>query len=58
MAAFPGLIDIPFRLYLGRVPVEECLPLFLHQLAWTAVLVLAGRGALARGARRLVVQGG
>ena len=55
---FRGLIDIPFRLYLGRVPVEECLPLFLHQLAWIAVLVLAGRRALARGTRRLVVQGG
>ncbi len=55
---FRGLIDIPFRLYLGHVPVEECLPLFLHQLAWIAVLVLAGRRALARGTRRLVVQGG
>jgi ABC-2 type transport system permease protein len=55
---FRGLIDIPFRLYLGHLPPEQALPLFGYQLAWTAALVLLGRWVLARGTRRLVIQGG
>lgn len=55
---FRGLIDVPFRLYLGHLPPNTCLPLLAHQLAWTVALVLLGRWILARGTRRLVVQGG
>ncbi|HOG45562.1 MAG TPA: ABC-2 family transporter protein [Anaerolineae bacterium] len=55
---FRGLIDVPFRLYVGNIPPAECLPLFAQQLAWTAALVLLGRWLLERGKRRLVVQGG
>jgi ABC-2 type transport system permease protein len=55
---FRGLIDVPFRLYLGHIPPEQVGPLLAHQLAWTAALVLLGRWVLARGQRRLVVQGG
>lgn len=55
---FRGLFDIPARLYSGNLPAESALPLFAQQLAWTAALVLFGHWLLARGARRLVVQGG
>jgi ABC-2 type transport system permease protein len=55
---FRGLMDIPFRLYVGSEPPGRWLPLLAHQLAWTAALVLVGRLLLARGKRRLVVQGG
>ena len=55
---FRGLMDIPFRLYIGQVPPQRALPLLAHQLAWTAILILTGRWILSRGLRRLVVQGG
>jgi ABC-2 type transport system permease protein len=55
---FRGLVDTPFRFYLGHLPPEQILPLLLHQLAWTAALVGLGRWLLSRGVRRLVVQGG
>jgi ABC-2 type transport system permease protein len=55
---FRGIADIPYRLYMGHIPPDQ-LPLMLaNQLGWTVVLVLIGRWILARGTRRLVVQGG
>jgi ABC-2 type transport system permease protein len=55
---FRGLIDTPFRLYLGHIPPSALLPALLHQAAWIAALVLAGRAVMARGLRKLSVQGG
>lgn len=55
---FRGLMDTPFRLYSGHLG-PQALPLALaHQLLWAGVLILLGRWLLARGMRRLVVQGG
>jgi viologen exporter family transport system permease protein len=55
---FRGLVDVPFRVYMGHIPAGEALPFLVHQWAWTIALVLLGRRLLARAARRLVVQGG
>jgi len=55
---FRGLIDTPIQLYVGRMPPGEALGAVAHQLAWTVACVLLGRALLARGKRRLVVQGG
>jgi ABC-2 type transport system permease protein len=55
---FRGLIDTPFRIYLGALNGPAAGTALLHQLVWTAVFVLAGRMILSRGLRRLVVQGG
>ena len=55
---FIGMVDAPFTLWIGQRPVSELGPTLLHQLAWTAVFVLVGRVLLARGLKRLVVQGG
>ncbi len=55
---FRGLVDIPYRLYLGHLAPQLAPPLFAQQLAWTVALVLLGRWLLARGTRRLVIQGG
>lgn len=55
---FRGLVDTPYRLYLGHIPVSEFPQHFAHQLAWIAAFVIAGRIALSRALRRVVVQGG
>jgi ABC-2 type transport system permease protein len=55
---FRGLSDVPSRLYSGNIPPSEAAICVAHQLAWAAGLVAFGRLLLARGLRRLVVQGG
>ena len=55
---FRGLMDTPFRLYLGHIPPAQVVPALAHQFAWTVALIALGRWVLARGTRRLVVQGG
>jgi len=55
---FRGILDTPFRLWMGHIPPAETAGLVLHQLAWTAAIVLVGRLVVRRGTRRLVVQGG
>jgi ABC-2 type transport system permease protein len=55
---FSGMIDVPFRLYMGHLPPDSVFGALGHQLGWTAVLVLVGRWLLARAAGRVVVQGG
>jgi ABC-2 type transport system permease protein len=55
---FRGLCDTPFRIYAGHIPASAAPGAILHALGWTALLVASGRGLLALGTRRLVVQGG
>lgn len=55
---FRGLMDTPFRLYMGHLPPADAALAVGHQLAWTLALVLLGRMLLARALRRVVVQGG
>ena len=55
---FRGLVDTPYRLYLGHIPTSEFLPSLLHQLLWFAAFVIAGRIAMIFALRRVVVQGG
>ncbi len=55
---FRGLIDIPFRLYMGHIPPGDLLPLLAHQAIWILAIIFLGRILLSRGTRRLVVQGG
>ena len=55
---FSGLIDTPFRIYMGHIPPIQGMALLAHQFGWSLALVLLGRWLLARGARRLVIQGG
>ena len=55
---FRGVVDTPFRLYMGHIPPGEVLFHFAHQIVWTATIVVFGRWLIARGVQRLVVQGG
>ncbi len=55
---FAGLLDMPSRVFTGSIPVAQAGFVIAHQLAWTLVLVAFGRWLLARGVRRMVVQGG
>lgn len=55
---FRGMIDVPFRVYLGRISPLQALAEFALQLLWTTAFVLAGRALMAKGMRRLVIQGG
>ena len=55
---FAGLVDLPYRVYVGDIGLGGVPGVLLHQLAWTAALVLLGRRLLAAGLRRVVVQGG
>jgi ABC-2 type transport system permease protein len=55
---FRGLMDVPFRLYMGHIPPNQAFGVLAHQLIWVLALALLGRALLLRGTRRLVVQGG
>lgn len=55
---FAGLLDLPSRVFTGNIAAEQAIWVLAHQLAWTGALVAFGRYLLARGIRRLVVQGG
>jgi ABC-2 type transport system permease protein len=55
---FSGLVDTPYRLYIGHLPVSDLPLLLAHQLGWTVAIVLLGQWLLSRGLRRMTVQGG
>ncbi|MNT99231.1 hypothetical protein D3C72_2420300 [compost metagenome] len=50
--------DFPFRVYSGHIPIGEAWAGLAVQLLWLAVMVAAGKYAMARVLRRVVVQGG
>lgn len=53
---FRGLIDTPFRIYLGSL--SGAVTAVAHQLVWIVALVFIGCAVLTRRIRLLVVQGG
>jgi ABC-2 type transport system permease protein len=55
---FAGLVDLPFRIYVGNIGAAGVPEVLLHQILWTGALVLLGRWLLSRGMRHVVVQGG
>ncbi len=55
---FAGLVDTPARFFTGQLDPNQIWLFLARQLIWTAILIIWGRWLLARGLRRVVVQGG
>ncbi|MDG0867479.1 ABC transporter permease [Candidatus Lucifugimonas marina] len=55
---FSGIVDSPFRLYVGHIPPSELGFVLAHQLIWSAIFIVVGKRMLAQGLRRMEVQGG
>ncbi len=55
---FAAMRDQPFRVYSGHIAPSQAWGVLCLQLGWTLLLVMFGKWLLARGMRRLVVQGG
>lgn len=55
---FRGLVDTPYRLYLGHIPLSEFAGVLAHQVFWIVAFLIAGRIAMASALRKVVVQGG
>lgn len=55
---FRGVCDTPFRIYTGNMGPAEAIPAIVQQFIWALVLIVIGKLILAKGVRRLVVQGG
>ncbi|MDP2872008.1 MAG: ABC-2 family transporter protein [Bacillota bacterium] len=55
---FSGLMDVPFRLYLGQLGPGDLAGALAHQLGWAFGLALLGQWLISRGLKRVVVQGG
>ena len=55
---FRGLIDVPFRIYLGSIAMVDALYEIGIQLVWVAALIALANLLLHRGLSRVVVQGG
>lgn len=55
---FRGLVDVPFRIYSGNIPMTDAVGDIIQQIIWTFLIILLGRWMLSRSMRQLVVQGG
>lgn len=55
---FRGLADVPYRIYLGHMPLSDAPQALLHQWIWVIAIVIFGYRFLNRGIQKLVVQGG
>lgn len=55
---FRGLVDVPYRIYLGDMRGFEALGGIAHQILWTLILIAFSRWLMGRAMKQLVVQGG
>lgn len=55
---FAGILDIPFRFYVGTAPLSDLARVLPMQLAWILILGFLGRRWIMASLRKLVVQGG
>lgn len=55
---FRGIMDTPFQLYIGNIPLQQVGWEIGHQCFWIAIMILFSYYLLERGVRRVVIQGG
>ena len=55
---FSGLVDAPYKFYLGIYGIQEFWGIILHQITWVLLILLLGLGLLGRASKRIVIQGG
>jgi ABC-2 type transport system permease protein len=55
---FRGIIDVPFRIYVGDILPAAALGDIAQQFLWILVFILLGHWLLNRSIKQLVVQGG
>lgn len=55
---FRGLVDVPYRIYLGDLAGQDAVFGIAHQFIWAGILIVFGRWLMARAMKQLVVQGG
>jgi ABC-2 type transport system permease protein len=55
---FRGIVDVPYRIYVGDILPAMALPDVLQQFVWALIIVVAGHVLLHRSLKRMVVQGG
>jgi ABC-2 type transport system permease protein len=58
LTPFPGMINTPVDIYLGRTTGGAALSLIALQVGWAIVLMMLGRLAAYAGRRKLTIQGG
>ncbi len=58
LTPFPGMINTPVDIYLGRASGDKAAFLIALQIFWLVVLIAAGRLAAYAGRRKLTIQGG
>ena len=55
---FHAIVDAPFRIYSGNIVGTELATVFVLQVVWIVAYIVVGKRLMAKGSRRLVVQGG
>lgn len=55
---FRGILDIPSRIYMGVIPVNETLSYLGFQVLWIVLLVSAGKFLVNRALKQLTIAGG
>ncbi len=55
---FSGLVDAPYRFYLGLYSINDFIPILSIQIIWIALLFGLGHLMLKKAQKRVIVQGG
>ena len=55
---FRFIIDLPFRIYIGSIPVQSAIQYILLSLVWLIVIIALGKLLMKKALNKTVIQGG